>query len=201
MSINTIFGINGVGKDAVAECLKSTNQDIVVTSMSRLSMFLLGISSSWDAEEEVSEHQYRQLEETPQSKMIDLENNEYRNELEKIANSDQEVIMLSHLVSALRHSDKVRYLTERKTANWFVDLNSNLVELVAPPDMIVNRRKKDLNRDRTTDLKQIIEHQELCDAEWNRITKIGKKTNKNMAVVQNIDLQTAAREVENVFFR
>ena len=52
--------------------------------MSRLSMFLLDIINSPDVSNEVNETQYKQLESIPQEKMISLENNEYRQELEKM---------------------------------------------------------------------------------------------------------------------
>ena len=50
MGLYTIFGINGIGKDTIAEELRKKNQEIEVTSMSRLLMFILGISKTYDVE-------------------------------------------------------------------------------------------------------------------------------------------------------
>ena len=41
IGLNTIFGINGVGKDTVAEALRQRNPEIKVVSGSRLLMYLL----------------------------------------------------------------------------------------------------------------------------------------------------------------
>ena len=51
MGLYTIFGINGIGKDTVAKEIRKKTQDIEVTSMSRLLMFILGISKSYDVQE------------------------------------------------------------------------------------------------------------------------------------------------------
>ena len=67
MGIYTIFGINGIGKDTVSEEIRKKRQDIKVTSMSRLLMFILGISKSYDVREKINEEQYKALEEIPQS--------------------------------------------------------------------------------------------------------------------------------------
>lgn len=44
MGLNTIFGINGIGKDTVAEELRKRKPEVIVTSMSRVLMYILGIS-------------------------------------------------------------------------------------------------------------------------------------------------------------
>lgn len=92
MGLYTIFGINGIGKDTIAEELRNKNPEIEVTSMSRLLMFIIGISKTYDVREKISERQYKTLENIPQSKMIDIENNEYRELIEKISKSDKYVI-------------------------------------------------------------------------------------------------------------
>lgn len=200
MGITTIFGINGIGKDTIAEELRKRNGKLKVTSMSRLSMYLLGISKTYDVREKITEEQYKQLEMIPQTKMIELENNEYRAWLEKLAKSDEEVIMLSHLISALRLGDKTEYLTDRKTPKWFIDINKNLIQLVAPADLISNRRSKDRTRRREKDINQILDHQSLCDEEWKRIAQDDAKVRQKMHIVKNINLDDAIREIENIVY-
>ena len=201
MSVNTIFGINGVGKDAVASELKKENPKITVTSMSRLLMYLLGISQTYDAAEKITEAQYKKLEEVPQKDMIELEQQEYRALLEDLTKQDDKVLILAHLISALRHGDETEYLTNRQIPDWFVDINENLVQLVAPPEVILERRLNDTSRNRKADISQIVEHQSLCDDEWERIGKSKVLVKRKMHVIPNLDLGRTTREVRNVISR
>lgn len=200
MGITTIFGINGIGKDTIAEELRKKNKELKVTSMSRLSMYLLGISTTYDVREKITEEQYKELEMISQTKMIELENNEYREHLEKMAKSDEDVIILSHLISALRLGDKTEYLTERKTPKWFIDINQNLIQLVAPADLISDRRSKDKTRKRDAEIEQIIKHQSLCNKEWERIAQENVKARQKMHIVENINLDKAIKEIENIVY-
>lgn len=200
MGLYTIYGINGIGKDTVAKEIRKKRQDIVVTSMSRILMFILGISKSYDVQEKINEEQYKALEETPQSTMRNIEENEYRQLLEKLAKGDKEVIFLSHLITALRLGNKVEFLEDRKTPDWFVDINGKLIQLVAPAQIVAERRQKDKTRRRCYEIDEIIKHQELCTKEWERIKRKDYYTAKKMSVVENIDLNQAVREVENIIF-
>ena len=78
MAITTIFGINGVGKDTVANSLRTNNPDLLVTSISRMLMYILGITKTYDVNEKVCEEQYKMLESVPQEKMIKIENTDYK---------------------------------------------------------------------------------------------------------------------------
>ena len=196
MGLYTIYGINGIGKDTVAKEIRKKRQDIVVTSMSRILMFILGISKSYDVQEKINEEQYKALEETPQSTMRNIEENEYRQLLEKLAKGDKEVIFLSHLITALRLGNKVEFLEDRKTPDWFVDINGKLIQLVAPAQIVAERRQKDKTRRRCYEIDEIIKHQELCTKEWERIKRKDYYTAKKMSVVEN----QAVREVENIIF-
>ena len=148
MALTTIFGINGVGKDTVANELRIKNTDISVTSMSRVLMYILDITKTYDVSEKVCEDQYKKLESVPQSKMIEIENTDYKKILCEIAKSDKNVLMLSHLISALRHGEQINYLTDRLTPDWYVDANNALIQLVAPFNVISERRKNDQTRNR-----------------------------------------------------
>lgn len=201
MGLYTIFGINGIGKDTVAEEIRKKRQNIEVTSLSRLLMFILGISKAYDVREKIDEEQYKALEETPQSTMRSIEDNEYRQLLEKLAKGDKDVIFLSHLITALRLGNKVEFLEDRKTPDWFVDINDKLIQLVAPAQIVAERRQKDKTRRRCYEIDEIIKHQELCTKEWERIKRKDYYTAKKMSVVENIDLNQTVREVENIIFR
>lgn len=200
MGLYTIFGINGIGKDTIAEKIRQKHQDIEVTSMSRLLMFMLGISKSYDVREKINEEQYKALEQTPQCTIRKIEENEYRRLLEELAKSDKDVIFLSHLITALRLGNKVEFLEDRKTPDWFVDINDKLIQLVAPAQIVAKRRQKDKTRRRCYEIDEIIKHQELCTKEWERIKRKDYYTAKKMSVVENIDLNQAVRGVENIIF-
>lgn len=200
MGLYTIFGINGIGKDTVAKEIRKKTQDIEVTSMSRLLMFILGISKSYDVQEKINEEQYKALEKMPQSTMRFIEDNEYRQLLERLAKEDKDVIFLSHLITALRLGNKVEFLEDRKTPDWFVDINDKLIQLVAPAQMVAERRQRDKTRTRCYEIDEIIKHQELCTKEWERIKKKDYCTARKMSIVENIDLNQAVREVENIIF-
>ncbi len=198
MAITTIFGINGVGKDTVANSLRTNNPDLLVTSISRMLMYILGITKTYDVNEKVCEEQYKMLESVPQEKMIKIENTDYKDMLDEIASSKEDLIMLSHLISALRHGDKIQYLTDRTTPDWCVKLNQALIQLVAPSDTVSYRRKNDVNRKRETSIEEIEYHQSLCTNEWERIKRVNPDTANRMFIVNNINLSDATNEIEQI---
>lgn len=198
MAITTLFGINGVGKDTIAENLRKKNPEITVSSVSRMLMYILGISKTYDVREKVTEEQYKILESIPQTQMVKIENEEYRRILEKIAKEDKKVIFINHLVTAMRHGEDVQYLTKRLTPDWYIDLNENLIQLVAPSNVIVIRRMNDATRVRSSNIEQIEEHQALCSNEWERIMSRGPEVKQKMHIVDNISLERAVEDVENI---
>lgn len=198
MAITTIFGINGVGKDTVANSLRTNNPDLLVTSISRMLMYILGITKTYDVNEKVCEEQYKMLESVPQEKMIKIENTDYKDMLDEIASSKEDLIMLSHLISALRHGDKIQYLTDRTTPDWYVKLNQALIQLVAPSDIVSYRRKNDVNRKRATSIAEIEYHQSLCTNEWERIKRVNPDTANRMFIINNINLSDATNEIEQI---
>lgn len=198
MAITTIFGINGVGKDTVANSLRTNNPDLLVTSISRMLMYILGITKTYDVNEKVCEEQYKMLESVPQEKMIKIENTDYKDMLDEIASSKEDLIMLSHLISALRHGDKIQYLTDRTTPDWYIKLNQALIQLVAPSEIVSYRRKNDVNRKRETSIEEIEYHQSLCTNEWERIKHVNPDTTNRMFIVNNINLRDATSEIEQI---
>lgn len=200
MSLITIYGINGVGKDTVANSLRGRNNELSVTSISRILMYILGITKTYDVNEKVYEDQYKILESIPQEKMIKIENTDYKKLLYEIANSKENLIILSHLISALRHGDKIQYLTDRITPDWYVKLNKALIQLVAPTDIISERRKNDIFRKRDVSVNEIEYHQLLCTKEWERIKKMNIDASNKMFIVNNVDLDTATTNIEKIMY-
>ena len=145
MGLITIFGINGVGKDTVADKIKEKNPDITITSMSRMLMYLLGISKTYDTREKINEKKYKKLENTPQEIIRDIENNQYKQLLEQLSCADN-VIFLAHLVSELRLGNETKYLTDKQIPKWFIDINEQMIQLVAPASIISQRRRNDKSK-------------------------------------------------------
>lgn len=198
MALITIFGINGVGKDTVANSLREKNPDLSVASISRILMYILGITKTYDVREKVTEEQYKLLESVPQERMINIENTDYKKLLYEISNSKENLIILSHLISALRHGNKIQYLTDRITPDWYVDINQVLIQLVAPIEIISERRKNDLLRKRDVNINEIEYHQSLCTNEWQRIQQTNIDAQNKMYIVNNIDLLTSTNDIENI---
>lgn len=200
MSLNTIFGINGVGKDTIAEQIRKNNPNVRVTSMSRLLMYILGITSNFDVRKKVGEKEYGMLEAVPQSRMIEIENSEYRQFIERFSNSKENIIFIGHLITAMRHGTNVTYLRDRLTPDWFIKCNNNLIQVVAPFELINSRRKLDSDRLRVSDISQIKEHQLLCSQEWERIKRSKLIPASRMHIVENIELSKATNELEKIIF-
>lgn len=204
MPLNTLYGINGVGKDTVAERLRqSVDRQLIVTSMSRLSMYLLGIVKSFDVSGEVPGDAYKRLEQVPQPEMIALENGPYKEMVGELAQGNDRALLLGHLVTALHLGGSINYLTERSTPDWYIESNASFVQLTAPADIVMQRRQRDASggvRSRPTEISQIMEHQELCDQEWERIGTGLVKPSKGMYVIENRDLDTTVEEVREALY-
>lgn len=198
MSLFTLYGINGVGKDTIASYIKEKYPEINITSMSRLYMYILGITNTYDTSENVNENQYKVLESVPQEKMIRIENNEYKNIIIDISNMSKDTIFLGHLISVLRLGDKINYLTNRKTPNWFIDANKEITEVLLPYDVIADRRKQDVQRKRSILYDDIKFHQELCNKEWERIKNLNPTNENKMHYIENLNITESVSDFENI---
>lgn len=196
MGLITIFGINGVGKDTIANQLKKKRPNIKITSMSRILMYILGITNTFETAEKVTEEQYKQLESIPQERMKQIEENEYKDLLTMLSKKNEETILLTHLVSALRLGEKTIYLEDRLTPDWLVENSNTLIQLVVPPQILSERRQNDGSRKRDTNVEEIEKHQKMCLREWGRIRK--RHPSKTMYTIVNIDLDESVDTVEKV---
>jgi adenylate kinase len=164
-------------------------------------MYILGIIDDYDARAKVSERQYAQLEQISRDVISNIDHNGQKRELlEQIVAHEGDVLLLAHLVAVLRHGDQTAYLTEAKTPSWLIDISSNLIQLKAPPEIISERRAKDMTRNRVADIAQIKKHQSLCDVEWSRIEALSLANPSKMCVVENMDLDETAGNVSCIIF-
>lgn len=204
MSLNTLYGVNGVGKDTVAAEIKANRaQDVVITSASRLSMYLLGITDNFDAQRSISRDHYKKLESVPQTEMVELEEGPYKEFVTELANGGDRVMMLSHLVFALHLDKEVVYLADRHVPDWYISENDSLIQLTSTPEEILARRRIDAltgSRDRPALLSQIMAHQALCNTEWNRIKNGQTLPKKGMHTVENTSLPDTCLEVGDILY-
>jgi hypothetical protein len=180
-----MYGINAAGKDTLAAILRDNCKDqAVITSESRVLMYGLGIVDNPDATLRVDTEAYRRLEAAEPSRIAEIEAN-MGELLLGIKGDGNSVFFLSHLVFA-NHLDggQVRYLVEKPIHSWIGSVIDVAVQLRPSPDTIYQRRVQALqDRVRPVDLRQIIEHQALCDSRWEQY--VSKFPSLRYAVVQN----------------
>ena len=195
MSLYTMFGVNGVGKDTVAAELARGYEHMTITSESRMCMYLMGITTDFSQNVNPTRDNYKALEEISQDEMRRLEANEYRELATEMSESDQLYLNLSHLVFMLYLDKKPVYLTDRDKPDWYVRLNSALFNLQAPPEIIQARRmKQKQTRDRGDfPLEEIAYHQKLCDEKWQVIKK--QAGSIPCKTVVNVHLASAVTDV------
>ena len=187
----TIFGINAVGKDAVANKIKEERTDYRITSESRLLMYNLGIIDDYNTSCPVTKEQYKALESISPAETWRITNGVYKEQLERFNREDKIVLLLSHLVFAL-HLDKEKpvFLKDRGLPSWLPDVNLGFIQLIASPKQIMRRRIKDNSSgERRRDfigIQNIIEHQRLCDEKWASLTK--DLDGERYAVINNNNL-------------
>lgn len=201
MGLYLVYGINAAGKDAIAMEVVKRYKNSLITSESRILMFHLGLVNSIDATIKVDREIYKKLENAKREDIQRIYKDEYP---ETMANAVKEydlVILLSHLVFALYiDKDEAKYVTDVEIPQWLVELSDGMVQLVADSEEIFSRRMKDIineKRERIVQIKQIEQHQNLCDKKWCDIGNLYK--NKKMKIVENHNdkMEVAVDEVVN----
>lgn len=201
MGLYLVYGINAAGKDAIAKEVVARYKDSLITSESRILMYHLGLVDSIDATIKVDREIYKKLENAKREDIQRIYKEEYPQTMAKAVKDYDLVILLSHLVFALYiDKEEAKYVTDVEIPKWLVELSEGMVQLVADPEEIFSRRMKDVineKRDRIVQMKQIKQHQALCDKKWNDIGYL-YQTNK-MKIVENHNnkMQIAVDEVIN----
>lgn len=201
MGLYLVYGINAAGKDAIAKEVVARYKNSLITSESRILMYHLGLVDSIDATIKVDREIYKKLENAKREDIQRIYKDEYPKTMEKAVKDHDLVMLLSHLVFALYiDKDEVKYVTDVEIPKWLVELSDGMVQLVADPEEIFSRRMKDIineKRERIVQIKQIKQHQELCDKKWNDIGSVYQ--NKKMKIVENHNnkMQLAIEEVTN----
>jgi len=200
MALSTMYGINGVGKDTVANGVAEAMPELRLTSQSRILMHILGLIDNYDARTPVARDKYRQLEDTPQSRMREIEETDFKYFISDIKDSPSRVLMLSHLVFALYLDKEFKYLDDRDVPEWYIASNDAIIQLVAPASTVLQRRTADSQvRDRgALTLENVELHQQLCDKQWAKLEKYAGSLAIPTLIIPNVDLEKTIETVEGV---
>lgn len=196
-----MFGINASGKDTIVKEIKKRDNNIQVTSESRLLMYHLGYIADYNSQIPVNISAYKKLENTPQARIVEKTRTIYKETLKNFKKSKIKYFLLSHLVFALTvDKNKPIYLDNREVPEWYREVGDRFIQIICSPEEILRRRLKDKNngtRDRGNmdSCDEIIKHQALCDIKWKKFTRELPK--KRYLTVVNSNLETAINIVNN----
>jgi adenylate kinase len=199
MSLEIIFGINASGKDTIAKKLKKIDNEIQITSESRLLMYHLGYISSFYFENPINKEDYKKLENTSQEKIKQITKTSYKQTLENFRDSNIRYVLLSHLVFALAlDKNKPIYLTDRDVPSWYNKVGNNFIQIICNAEEILRRRIKDKNnntRDRGNidSFVEITKHQNLCNIKWEKFVKNLPKN--SYIIIENNNLKRAVNMI------
>lgn len=198
MSLIAIYGVNAAGKDTVANALQKNNPNIFITSEPRLLMYHLGLIPSYATNYKVERASYKQLEDTPQSVVLNLINTKYQTHLRQLkTDKETTTLLLTHLVFALNLDKKKPKYLIKKIPTWTQETFNGFINLVSPPQEIDRRRHQDENvRDRgMMEISQIAYHQRLCDEKWEELVRL---LNPEVYIkINNEQLAMAISEAKN----
>ena len=181
-----IYGVNGVGKDAIALSLSREYTNSVVVSDQRILMYHLGIIDSYDNSLKIDKEKYKKLEDTSNEKFIDIYQNKFIQTLSEIKSNYDIVFLISHLVISL-HTDKESPLymdTESiniNLENLLSGIADGVFYIKSDCKDILKRREVDAkkyDRQRPLRLEDIKQHQYLNDKKWDEISKYVSENKK-----------------------
>jgi adenylate kinase len=195
-----MYGVNGVGKDTIANELREREPRLVTTSESRMLMYLLGIAPSFSSTYSAGREQYAKLEATPQEQIAEIEQGPPMCELiGNLKANSSPVLNLSHLIFATYLDGGVTYLDKHKP-DWYTRTGDTFMNVVAPPETILERRQGQAGlRERILlGTSEIQHHLDLCEKEWDRLQSAAPDA--TFAVIENIELHRAVANAERVMY-
>lgn len=197
MSLITIFGVNGVGKDTIAIGFRKRNPKTFITSESRLLMHYLGIIDKYGIDDQVTKEDYKKLENTSQDQVKALTNGIYKDSLTSFSQKAHLTVLLSHLVFMLHiDKDKPVFLDEKDPP--FPELSDGLIQIKSKIEDIFSRKIKDNEkgiRERYHCATELIKkHQLLCDKKWEKI--VAYRPINTYTVINNDNIDKAVIDVE-----
>ncbi len=186
-----LYGINGVGKDTIAEELSLPNK--VIVSRSRLLMYHLGLADGFTSDVRTEKGAYQALERIPEERVQKIRNTDCRKSVVRISAKGKLVLYLSHLVVVKHLGKGVRYVTP-EISRWVKKEADKFAFIKAPPRNILIWRREDERR-RPTELEQITKHQKKS---LQRYQELMREVSKPFTIIDNRTggLQNAVSSLE-----
>lgn len=141
MSLISIFGLNGSGKDTLIAKLKYQYPKIVLISGSRVMMKSLGLQVDITTDFPISREYYELLEKTPNNVKMQIFDNEYFATLKEFNNTGRTGIILNHLVVPRKEHGHITF--DSQIRPWYLQVYSLMIYIKAKPEEIYLRQERD----------------------------------------------------------
>lgn len=174
MALTIIFGVNGVGKDTLANAVQKAHPQIILVSASRALMKAFGLPVEITADFPVPFEYYRTLE-TNESTINALYDSKFVDILREFKNSGKDGIILHHLCVIKPQLDGTLIYDDDVLRPWFYELFDQFILIRTEPKIIKERQEKDIQSGKRTrhglSLAQIEEQVQKSDAQWQELCK------------------------------
>ncbi len=174
MALTIIFGVNGVGKDTLANEVQKLHPQIALVSASRALMKAFGLPVEVTADFPVPFDYYRTLE-INEPIINALYDTKFVDILRDFKNSGQDGIILHHLCVIKPQLDGTLIYDDDVLRSWFYELFDQFILIRTEPKIIKDRQEKDIQSGKRTrhglSLAQIEEQVQRSDAQWQELCK------------------------------
>lgn len=204
MALTIIFGVNGVGKDTIANIVQKAYPEIALVSASRCLMKAFGLPVEITADFPVPFEYYRTLE-INEPIVNALYDTKFVDTLREFKTQGKNSMLLHHLCVVKPQLDGTLIYDDDVLRPWFYELFDQFVLIRTAPQIIKDRQEKDLQSGKRTrqglSLIQIEEQVQRSDAQWKELCKQLKKRGlNNYYEIENnsTDLSNAVEKLSNI---
>jgi hypothetical protein len=174
MALTIIFGVNGVGKDTLANAVQKTHPHIALISASRALMKAFGLPVEITADFPIPFEYYRTLE-INEPIVNALYDTKFVDILREFKNSGKDGIILHHLCVIKPQLDGTLIYDDDVLRPWFYELFDQFILIRTEPTTIKNRQEQDIQSGKRTrhnlSLRQIEEQVQKSDNQWQELCK------------------------------
>lgn len=172
MALTIIFGVNGVGKDTLANLVQKAHPEIAIISASRALMKAYGLPVEITADFPVPFEYYRTLE-TNEPIVNALYDTKFVDILRAFKAKGGNSMILHHLCVVKPQIDGTLIYDDDVLRPWFYELFDQFILIRTKPAIIKDRQEKDLLSGKRTrqglSLAQIEEQVQRSDAQWKEL--------------------------------
>lgn len=207
MAITIIFGVNGVGKDTLANLVQKAHPEVALISASRALMKAFGLPVEITADFPVPFEYYRTLE-TNEPIVNALYDTKFVDILREFKKQGRNSILLHHLCVIKLQIDGTLIYDDDVLRPWFYELFDQFILIRTDPAIIKARQENDLQSGKRTrnglSLAQIEEQVQRSDAQWLELcNQLKKRGLQNYYEIQNnsTDLNNAVEQLSRIIGR